>query len=51
MYELHTLGNDELMYYGSTIQSLSMRLAGHKRDFKKWCRYFNSYSRSIIGFA
>ena len=35
-YKLHTLGNDDLIYYGSTIQTLGARLAGHRRDFKRW---------------
>ena len=36
IYKLHILGNDDLIYYGSTIQSLSVRLAGHKAHYKRY---------------
>ncbi len=34
IYKLYSVSNEELVYYGSTIQELSVRLAGHVRDYK-----------------
>lgn len=47
IYKLHILGNSELVYYGSTIQTISRRIAEHRRAFKSWkngkSRYTTSY--------
>lgn len=37
----------ELMYIGSTTQHLSTRLAGHRRDFKKWKNGKKNYTTSF----
>ena len=36
IYKLTILDDKDLVYYGSTIQSLSMRLVGHKADYKRY---------------
>ena len=35
IYKIVSLSNPDLVYYGSTIQSLSMRMASHRADMKK----------------
>jgi hypothetical protein len=43
IYKLVTFQSDEI-YYGSTCSPLSKRLAGHRRDYKRW----NAGKRSYI---
>ena len=47
IYKLHILGNEELVYYGSTMQSLGARLSGHKRTFKRWKNGKSAYITSF----
>jgi hypothetical protein len=35
IYQIVSFSHPDLIYYGSTIQTLSMRFAGHRRDTKK----------------
>jgi hypothetical protein len=35
IYQIVSYSHPELIYYGSTIQSLSVRMAGHRRDMKR----------------
>ena len=34
IYRLYSVSNEELVYYGSTIETLSRRLSAHIRDYK-----------------
>tara|TARA_R100000541_G_C1864188_1_gene79754 strand:- start:27 stop:602 length:576 start_codon:yes stop_codon:yes gene_type:complete len=34
IYKLYSVSNEELVYYGSTIETLSSRLSGHIRSYK-----------------
>lgn len=34
IYKIYSVSNEELVYYGSTIQPLNVRLSGHIRDCK-----------------
>lgn len=36
VYWIRSHNDPELVYYGSTTQSLSQRLAGHKREYIRW---------------
>ncbi len=35
IYKIYSISNEELVYYGSTIKTLSARLANHVYDYKK----------------
>jgi hypothetical protein len=43
IYKLYSVSNKELVYYGSTIQTLVSRLSGHIRDSKR-----KNYSSKLI---
>jgi hypothetical protein len=47
IYQIISYSHPDLIYYGSTIQSLSMRVASHRRDTKNGK---NVSSKSIICF-
>jgi len=46
IYKIYSYENDDI-YYGSTCETLSRRLAGHKRNFKKYKEGNYSYTRSF----
>ncbi len=35
IYKLYSVSNEELVYYGSTIQPLNVRLSRHIREYNK----------------
>jgi len=39
-----TLDNSDLVYYGSTCQTLSQRMTGHRCNYKRWNKDKNSQS-------
>jgi hypothetical protein len=47
IYQIISYSHPDLIYYGSTIQSLSVRVASHRRDMKNGK---NVSSKSIICF-
>lgn len=36
IYKIWSPSHDDLVYYGSTYQSLSQRMATHKNDYRRW---------------
>jgi hypothetical protein len=47
IYKIYSPGNPSLTYVGSTIQPLSVRFGGHKREYKRYkkgkCNYTTSF--------
>ena len=49
IYKLYSVSNEDLVYYGSTIQELPVRLAGHVRDYKNNIGYCTSKKVIAVG--
>ena len=47
IYKIQKIGGDSEIYIGSTSQSLSMRKAGHSRDYKSYLRGKYHYTTSF----
>jgi hypothetical protein len=47
VYRIYSLSKPELLYVGATCERLSVRLAKHRQDFRRWKTHKKSYTTSF----